>query len=263
MADDYKGLKLEKQILFTSTVFLFSLFAVATLTIDLFGIGLPTCVTDVKPFKKSEVIYKTPTHYEIHWVAGMWKFEPSEISIPAGTDVDIYLSSIDVTHGFQITGTNVNLLAVPGVVNYAHTKLKDPGDYWVTCHEYCGTGHQNMSAVIHVTNPIQAPIPFPTASGEANLAEAGHPGLRVMQDRGCLACHTTSGQPGMGPTFKGLFNSMVELSNGSKVKADEAYIKDCVRHPRTDVKGFNPVMPTIPVTDEELSHIVDYIKTLK
>ena len=259
-----QSLKLEKQILFTATVFILSLFLVTSISIDLFGIGLPTCITDVKPFKKSDVIIKTPTHYEIHWVASMWKFDPAEMTIPMGTDVDLYLSSTDVTHGFQITGTNVNLLAVPGTVNYAHAKFTETGDYWVTCHEYCGTGHQNMSAVIHVTNPLVPPIPVTAVTKEGqSLAQVGHPGLHVMQDRGCLACHTTSGLPGMGPTFKGLFNSQVSLLNGTSVKADDAYIRDCVRHPRTDLKGFNPVMPAIPLTDEELNHVVDYIKTLK
>lgn len=259
-----QSLKLEKQILLTATIFILSLFVVTTVSIDLFNIGLPTCITDVKPFKKSDVIMKTPSHYEIHWVASMWKFDPAEMTVPMGADVDIYLSSTDVTHGFQITGTNVNLLAVPGTVNYSHIRFTSPGDYWVTCHEYCGTGHQNMSAVIHVSNPLIPPLPVPVAEkGAESLAQAGHPGLRVMQDRGCLACHTNSGLPGMGPTFKGLFNSQVALEGGKTAKADEAYIRDCIRHPRTDVQGFNPVMPTIPVTDEELNQIVDYIKTLK
>lgn len=49
----------------------------------------------------------------------MWRFEPKEVTVPAGSTLDIYLSTTDVTHGLLLVGTDLNLMAVPGVVNYA------------------------------------------------------------------------------------------------------------------------------------------------
>jgi cytochrome c oxidase subunit 2 len=64
--------------------------------------------------------------------------------------VYIYLTSGDVIHGFQIDGTNVNLMAIPGTVAYARVKFDKPGVYHMVCHEYCGIGHQDMATKIIV-----------------------------------------------------------------------------------------------------------------
>lgn len=114
------------------------------------NIDVPTCITDVKPFTEGKVIQHAPNRYELHYLAKMWYFEPAEVEIPAGSVVDIYLTSGDVIHGFQIDNTNVNLMAVPGTVAYARYKFDKPGVYHIVCHEYCGIGHQDMTAKIVV-----------------------------------------------------------------------------------------------------------------
>lgn len=141
---------LEKKI-FVSSLVLMLLFL--GLTIYAFwglSIRLPSCVTGIEPFTQGQLIEKTPGKYELHYVAHMWYFDPPQIELPEGAEVDIYLNSADVVHGFQIIGTNVNLMAVPGAVNYAKVKFKHPGTYRIVCHEYCGLGHQNMAAHIRV-----------------------------------------------------------------------------------------------------------------
>ena len=104
--------QLEKRIIWVALAFAAVLLALSALAINLFHVGLPTCLTDVKPFQKGELIAHSPTHYELHYVARMWKFEPEDVTIPAGSTVDIYLSAADVTHGLIMLGTNLNLMAV-------------------------------------------------------------------------------------------------------------------------------------------------------
>src|SRR4029078_12105338 len=131
-------LQLERLILWVSVAFVLVLFALAALAVNLFHVGLPTCLTDINPFQKGEVITHSPTHYEIHYVAKMWKFEPEDVMLPVGSTVDIYVSTPDVTHGLALLGTNLNLMVVPGVVNYARIKFDKPRDYQLLCHEFCG-----------------------------------------------------------------------------------------------------------------------------
>src|SRR5580765_6865897 len=138
--------QLERRIIIISVFFVLALFALATLAVNLYHVGLPTCLTDIKPFQKGELITHSPTHYELHYVARMWKFEPENVMIPAGSTVDIYVSSRDVTHGLILLGTDLNLMAVPGTVNYARVKLDQPRVYQLLCHEFCGTGHERMAA---------------------------------------------------------------------------------------------------------------------
>jgi hypothetical protein len=80
--------QIEKCIVWISAAFGFSLFAVAALAVGIFNIGLPTCITDIKPFQTEDVIVHAPNHYEVHWVARMWKFELLEIAGFHGTGWD-------------------------------------------------------------------------------------------------------------------------------------------------------------------------------
>ncbi len=83
-------------------------------------------------------------------VASMYAFTPNEIRVPANRPVRFRMTSRDVTHGFQIVGTNANTMVVPGYVSEFTTSFREPGEYLILCNEYCGTGHHMMHAVINV-----------------------------------------------------------------------------------------------------------------
>src|ERR1700693_872145 len=105
-------LKLERRIIIISVAFALTLLGLAALAINLFHVGLPTCLTDIKPFQKGELIAHSPTHYELHYVSRMWQFDPEEVIVPVGSTIDIYVSTRDVTHGLILLGSNLNLMAV-------------------------------------------------------------------------------------------------------------------------------------------------------
>ena len=57
---------------------------------------------------------------------------------------------------------------------------------------------------------------------------------------------------------------MIEAGGEKEIVVDEAFIRNHILNPRlAAVKGFPPVMPTIPMTEEELTTIVDYLETIK
>src|SRR5262245_49127644 len=86
---------------------------------------------------------------------------------------------------------------------------------------------------------------------------------------GCQGCHSIDGSPSSGPTFKGLFGSMVELTNGQKVKADEQYLLDSIMDPdKQIVKGYQPgvmasAVPKGSVPADQAQQLVDFIKQQK
>ncbi len=228
------------------------------------GISVPTCVTDMAPFSKGQVIDKGNGRYEVQMVARMWAFDPPEVRVPPGADVDLYLSALDVTHGVYIEHTNVNLMAVPGAVNAARVRFDKAGEYHVICHEYCGAAHQNMMGKIIVAEaaaapaaPAAAPAPAAAASSRADL------GKQLFADNGCAACHTIDGSPGVGPSLKGLYGHEVELADGAKRKVDDAYLAESVRDPNAAiVKGFQALMPQALLTDDQVKALVEYMETL-
>jgi cytochrome c oxidase subunit 2 len=58
--------------------------------------------------------------------------------------VTFRVTSADVMHGFQVVGTNANVMAVPGYVTRFTVTFPRPGEYLIACHEYCGVLHHNM-----------------------------------------------------------------------------------------------------------------------
>ncbi len=140
----------EKTVVGLSLVFVIFLFILLLFARSAYGVDLPGCVTDVKPYRKGALEQITANRYQLRYVAKMWTFDPPEVRIPAGSEVDLYLVTQDVVHGLQIPGTNVNLMAVPGAIAYTKVKFTKPGTYYVRCHEFCGAGHQFMEARIIV-----------------------------------------------------------------------------------------------------------------
>lgn len=232
------------------------------------GLSVPTCVTNVKPFDSGSFTKIGDHRYEIHVLAKMWGFEPNKIDLPPGSIADIYITSKDVTHGFHINGTNVNLMAVPGVVNYAQVTFNHPGTYPFVCHEYCGAGHQAMNGMVLVSDHPETENPESVSSAVATAVATSvatvSPGSKLVQDKGCIACHTSDGKPSVGPTFKGIWGRSETFTNGTTLVVDAAYIKESILDPpKKVVKGFNPIMPKLPVSDTEIDQIIDYLKTLK
>jgi cytochrome c oxidase subunit II len=114
---------------------------------------VPECLPYNKVYTQPKVIQLDTSTYQVYAVASMWRFEPAAIYIPVGSEVDFFLTSNDVVHGFNIAKKNVNMMAVQGAINKTTVKFDKPGVYDIVCHEYCGTGHQNMRAQVIVNYP--------------------------------------------------------------------------------------------------------------
>lgn len=72
------------------------------------------------------------------------------IRIPKGATVLFQITTKDVVHGFNIAGTNVNMMVEPGYVSSIETVMDRTGEYTVVCNEYCGVGHHLMFATVEV-----------------------------------------------------------------------------------------------------------------
>lgn len=142
----------EKSILISGGVVL--LLCAAALAYATFGMNmhLPGRVAQIDPAK----VYQTPpfnapgvhrtgdNKYEVVLVAMAWAFVPAEIHVPRNAEITFTATSVDVIHGFDIERTRVNMTLIPGQVGRLTHVFREPGQYLLLCHEYCGLGHHTM-----------------------------------------------------------------------------------------------------------------------
>jgi cytochrome c oxidase subunit II len=93
-------------------------------------------------------------------------------------------------------------------------------------------------------------------------------GAKLAKEKGCLACHSLDGSRGVGPSFKGLYQSRVMvLQNGIRlnVTADDAYLRESILKPKAKVvEGFQPVMPEYPdLKSDEVEALMEFIEGAK
>jgi cytochrome c oxidase subunit II len=69
---------------------------------------------------------------------------PGELHIPAGREVALTLTSIDVVHSFGVPRLAGTRDAIPGEENTYWIKADNPGSFAGQCRELCGTGHAGM-----------------------------------------------------------------------------------------------------------------------
>jgi cytochrome c oxidase subunit 2 len=110
----------------------------------------PELVDTTAPFNTPGLVKIGDNEYRATIVSRIWTFQPNNLVIPAGATVHFEVTSPDVVHGLYIPGTNVNIMAIPGRITEFTYSFKKPGEYLVLCHEYCGTGHQNMMGKVTV-----------------------------------------------------------------------------------------------------------------
>jgi cytochrome c oxidase subunit 2 len=104
-------------------------------------------------FKEPGVYQTGQNEYDVYVVSQQFLFKPgtsSPITLPAGSTVTFYITSADVIHGFEVAGTNVNAMAVPGQVAQITVEFEETGQYGIVCNEYCGAGHHTMEGSIEV-----------------------------------------------------------------------------------------------------------------
>jgi len=101
-----------------------------------------------------------------------------------------------------------------------------------------------------------------TRSTEPTLDAQAARGQQVAREKGCMSCHSVTGDRSEGPTWKGVYDHPVTLTDGSTVVADDAYLTRAIRDPRRQIVAGFGLMPTVPLTDDEVTAVVAYLKAL-
>jgi cytochrome c oxidase subunit II len=195
----------------------------------------------------------------------MWKFqhpggqrEIDALHVPVGHAVKMTMTSQDAIHSFYVPAFRIKMDVVPGRYTTIWFEASKPGVYHLFCAEYCGTDHSRMRGEVIALPPTQYQEWLRSNREVEPMATAG---ARLYQQMGCAMCHGTA----LAPALEGIFGSSVQLANGERVLADEAYMRESILNPRARlVAGYAPIMPTFQgqLSEEDLTQLVAYIKSL-
>lgn len=111
-------------------------------------------------------------------------------------------------------------------------------------------------------------VAAPAAASAEDLAKLSpaERGKKLFEQKACVGCHSLDGSKIVGPSFKGLYGRAGKFQTGESYTADDAYIKHSILAPASQiVEGYPPAMPSFEgqLSDEEISAIIEFIKTLK
>lgn len=188
--------------------------------------------------------------------------------VPIDKPIKVNLVSRDVIHGFFVPAFRIKEDVVPGQTNFSWFIPGKLGEYDLFCSAYCGVNHSYMSAIVKVVPQKEYDRWY--AALPVKKKEDNNLGLKVIDKNGCTACHSLDGKSSVGPSFKGLYGSQREVSEGGKTKmitADSEYITNSIYDPNKDiVSGFpQGVMKSYKgiIKEEDIKLIEEYLKSLK
>jgi cytochrome c oxidase subunit 2 len=216
-------------------------------------------------------IYNPPANAMNIYIVGkqwMWKAEHpggqheiNALHVPMGRPVQLTMISQDVFHSFSIPDFRVKREVIPGRYTTVWFNATTPGTYHIFCTQYCGTLHSGMIGEVTVMTPADYEKWTQDSTSGMSLAQNGE---RIFASMGCNACHNGTAAA-RGPNLAGVYGSKLQLTDGSQILVDDAYLREAILSPSQHVTaGFAPIMPTYQgqISEEGLIDLVEYLKNL-
>jgi mono/diheme cytochrome c family protein len=165
-------------------------------------------------------------------------------------DEQIHELTLMIMNGNRTLSAEIEVQPEPGVHEFEHIS---------------GTPWQIASAQLAERFAEGAPTPIPASSLVGGGDSPHAAGQQALVKYGCIGCHTIEGLPGAaGTTGPNLSHIGTDAANRKPGTSAEDYLRESIHEPTAYVvEGFQPVMPKLPVTDEETAAIVEYLMSLK
>src|SRR5580698_1591709 len=217
-------------------------------------------------------IYNPPTNAMNIYIVGkqwMWKAEHpggqheiNALHVPTGRPVQLTMISQDVFHSFSIPDFRVKREVIPGRYSTVWFNATTPGTYHIFCTQYCGTNHSVMIGEVTALTPDDYQKWTQQSTSGTSLAQNGE---RLFASMRCNACHSGSAAA-RGPNLAGVYGSKLQLTGGSEVLVNDAYLRDAILNPSQHITaGYTPIMPTYQgqISEDGLIDLVEYIKAMQ
>jgi cytochrome c oxidase subunit II len=88
----------------------------------------------------------------VSMLAMKFDYLPDTVTVKQGRPVELELSSLDRTHGFDAPGLGLHTDIPPGAPTILRFTPQKSGIYNLHCDNFCGDGHEGMTGRIIVTD---------------------------------------------------------------------------------------------------------------
>lgn len=85
-------------------------------------------------------------------LAKKYEFVPNQIKLKKGVPVDLQFTTADKTHGFKAPALKLRTAIKAGQTATLHFVPGQTGTFPFYCDVFCGSGHDDMTGTIIVTN---------------------------------------------------------------------------------------------------------------
>lgn len=197
--------------------------------------------------------------------------------MPEDTPIQLQMSSEDVIHSFWIPDFRFKQDVFPNryTAYWFQSEKLTPADrdnpdlpypnreHRLFCAEYCGDNHSEMAGIIRIIPKDEfskwLANPWPKDMDPTVI------GQKLWSIKGCNACHLTDGTDSTGPTWQNLAGYEHDYTNGNRIVADNAHLRESILNPGKDVRiGFVNQMPPYAgrLSEREINALITYINSI-
>ena len=198
----------------------------------------------------------------------MWKLEHAGgqreidvLHVPVNVPVKLVMTSQDVIHSFFVPAFRVKQDVLPGRYTVLWFIATRAGDFQIFCAEYCGVDHARMFGHVIALDPPQFQRWLDAQGATSPMATHGE---ALFRELGCSGCHGANAGV-RAPPLEGLYGRAVALADGTRVIADDRYLRDSILLPAHEVvAGYAPIMPSFAgqVDEAGILDLIAYIRRL-
>lgn len=185
-------------------------------------------------------------------------FTAQDLVIPVDTKIQFELTAADVQHSFWIPALGGKMDTIPGITNKMYLEAKEEGVYKGKCAELCGASHALMDFKAVVLSQADFENWVEKMTQPVQVSEQVAQGEEVFKNK-CMSCHAVDSTiQSIGPNLNGFASR--EVVAGYLEHSDENLAK-WLSNPQEVKPGTT--MPQVPLSEEELDQLVDYLNSLK
>jgi len=184
----------------------------------------------------------------------------NEIHLPAGKKILLKLLSADVIHDWWIPQFGNKMDMVPSQQNYLWLDIKEPGEYYGVCSEFCGAQHAHMRLKVVAQN--EADYNNWMKQHQQQAMNTSTTGAQLFIQKTCGNCHRINGteaKGNVGPDLTHIGSRQTLLAG--LLENNLQNLENWIKNPQQLKPGAN--MPDFHLDDTTVKNIAAYLNSLK